>query len=64
MPGKDPLLGLQWTGRTYLRIFLVAAGISFAIRGMQTNESLELLLGFVALAVGIIGLIIERSEGD
>lgn len=62
MESEERLFGLNWNARTYFRILLVAAGMGFAIRGIYTGMTLDLLLGLLAVFVGGIGLIFERRE--
>lgn len=62
MSTPDRTLGLQWNGRTYLRILLVIAGIAFLVRGAQTGEAIDLVLGILGILVGSIGLTLERRD--
>lgn len=54
--------GLVWGARTYLRFFLVAAGGALLLNGVRTGAQLDVALGVLAVAVGVIGLAIERRD--
>lgn len=44
------------TPRTFLRLFLVIAGLWFIFTGIQDNDMIYLMLGFIAVILGGFGL--------
>lgn len=47
---------LDWNARTFLRVFLVAGGVTFIVSGTIEESLLNLGIGILALAVGATGL--------
>ena len=62
MLGSKDALGLNWGFRTFLRIGLVIAGVVFLFWWTETGDSIDLILGLLAVVVGAAGLWLERTD--
>lgn len=54
---------MNWNVRTYLRLFLVVGGVGFLALGLTTSDTLQMVLGLLAVLVGGAGLVHERRGG-
>lgn len=53
---------MYWNFRTFLRLFLVVGGTAFLLSGTIEGETVQIVLGAVALVLGAGGLAHERRE--
>lgn len=50
---------MNWNFRTSLRVFLVVGGVGFFVLGRTNSDTLQLVLGLLAVLVGGVGLVHE-----
>lgn len=53
---------MNWNYRTFLRLFLLVGGVVFLFLGLRDGERANLIVGGVAVVLGVGGLAYEIRE--